>query len=59
MLTPLATRVWLQVAAAIFMSGFIASEVMQTGELTRAIVNAVYVHGLSGDLAAAEIGERP
>ncbi len=41
------------------LSGFIASEVMQTGELTRAIVNAVYVHGLSGDLAAAEIGERP
>jgi len=40
------------------LSGFIASEVIQTKELTRAVVNAVYVHGLSGDLAAAEIGER-
>ncbi|HRD02704.1 MAG TPA: NAD(P)H-hydrate dehydratase [Candidatus Saccharicenans sp.] len=41
------------------LSGFIASEAMQTKNLTQAVVNAVFVHGLSGDLAAVEIGERP
>lgn len=41
------------------LSGFIASEVMQTKDLTQAVVNAVFVHGLSGDLAADKIGERP
>ncbi|HAV40792.1 MAG TPA: bifunctional ADP-dependent NAD(P)H-hydrate dehydratase/NAD(P)H-hydrate epimerase [Acidobacteria bacterium] len=41
------------------LSGFIASEAMQTKDLTQAVVNAVFVHGLSGDLAADKIGERP
>lgn len=40
------------------LSGLIASEVMQVEDLLQAAVNAVFVHGLSGDLAAEKIGER-
>ncbi|MDD8021036.1 MAG: NAD(P)H-hydrate dehydratase [Acidobacteriota bacterium] len=40
------------------LSGFIAGEALQTRDLTQAVVNAVFIHGLAGDLAAGEIGER-
>lgn len=40
------------------LAGMIASEIMQVPNLLQAVVNAVFVHGLSGDLAAEKIGER-
>jgi len=40
------------------LSGLIASEVMQVEDLMQAVVNAVFVHGLSGDLAAEKVGEK-
>lgn len=40
------------------LSGLIASEVMQVEDQLQAVVNAVFVHGLSGDLAAEKIGEK-
>jgi len=40
------------------LSGLIASETMQVEDLLQAVVNAVFVHGLSGDLAAEKIGEK-
>ena len=40
------------------LSGIIASFLMQEKDPLRAALAAVYVHGLSGDLAAEKIGER-
>ncbi len=40
------------------LSGMIASFLMQEKEPLRAALAAVYIHGLSGDLAAGKIGER-
>jgi NAD(P)H-hydrate epimerase len=40
------------------LSGMIASFLMQEKEALRAALTAVYLHGLSGDLAAEKIGER-
>jgi NAD(P)H-hydrate epimerase len=40
------------------LSGLIASEAMQVEDLLQAMVNAIFVHGLSGDLAAERIGEK-
>jgi NAD(P)H-hydrate epimerase len=40
------------------LSGLIASEIMQVRDLLQAVVNAVFVHGLSGDLAAGKVGEK-
>ncbi len=41
------------------LSGMIASLAVQAKDLQAAAAAAVYVHGLSGDLAAAKLGERP
>ncbi len=40
------------------LSGMIASEIIQEKDLPGAILAAVYVHGLAGDLAAAQLGEK-
>jgi hydroxyethylthiazole kinase-like uncharacterized protein yjeF len=40
------------------LSGMVASFLMQEKEPWRAVLAAVYLHGLSGDLAAEKIGER-
>ncbi len=41
------------------LSGMIASMIIQEENLLDAVLAAVYVHGLSGDLAAARLGEKP
>jgi len=40
------------------LSGMIASMMIQEDDILEAILAAVYVHGLSGDLAAEKLGER-
>jgi len=40
------------------LGGLIASQVMQTKDILAGLLSAVYAHGLSGDLAAARLGER-
>ncbi|MDH4197314.1 MAG: NAD(P)H-hydrate dehydratase [Candidatus Aminicenantes bacterium] len=40
------------------LGGLIASQVMQTKDVLTGTMSAVYAHGLSGDLAAAKLGER-
>lgn len=41
------------------LSGLIASEIAQDGkDLAQAVLSAVFVHGLAGDLAARKLGER-
>jgi NAD(P)H-hydrate epimerase len=40
------------------LGGMIASQIAQEKDVRGAIVSAVYVHGLSGDLGADELGER-
>jgi len=41
------------------LSGMIASMIIQEENILDAILAAVYVHGLSGDIGAARLGERP
>lgn len=41
------------------LSGMIASMVMQEKKTLEAVLAAVYIHGLSGDIAAQRVGERP
>jgi NAD(P)H-hydrate epimerase len=40
------------------LSGMIASEIIQEKDFLGAIVSAVYIHGLSGDIAAERLGEK-
>ena len=40
------------------LGGLIGSQVVQEKDLLGAAVSAVYVHGLSGDIAAAKLGEK-
>ncbi len=40
------------------LSGMIASEIIQEKDLPGAILAAVYLHGLAGDIAAAQLGEK-
>jgi len=40
------------------LSGMIASQIMQQKDFLKAVMGAVYVHGLSGDIASAKIGEK-
>ncbi len=40
------------------LSGMIASEIAQEKDVLGAIVSAVYVHGLSADIAAGKLGEK-
>lgn len=40
------------------LSGMIASMMIQEKELLEAILSAVYVHGLSGDISAEKLGEK-
>jgi len=41
------------------LSGMIASMIIQEKNILDAILAAVYVHGLSGDIGAARLGEKP
>jgi len=41
------------------LSGMIASMIIQEKNLLEAILAAVYIHGLSGDIGAKRLGERP
>jgi len=41
------------------LSGLIAAQIIQEKDLLGAVLSAVYVHGLAGDIAAEKIGERP
>lgn len=40
------------------LGGMIASQIAQEKDIRGAVVSAIYVHGLSGDLGADELGER-
>jgi NAD(P)H-hydrate epimerase len=40
------------------LGGMIASQIAQEKDVRGAVVSAIYVHGLSGDLGADELGER-
>jgi NAD(P)H-hydrate epimerase len=40
------------------LGGMIAAQIAQEKDVRGAVVSAVYVHGLSGDMGAAELGER-
>ncbi len=40
------------------LGGMIASQISQEKDIAAAVVSAVYLHGLSGDLAAADLGEK-
>jgi NAD(P)H-hydrate epimerase len=40
------------------LSGMIASMIIQEKNILDAILAAVYVHGLSGDIGAARLGEK-
>jgi NAD(P)H-hydrate epimerase len=40
------------------LSGMIASMIIQEKDLLEAVLAAVYVHGLSGDLGAQKLGEK-
>ncbi|MCX8161114.1 MAG: NAD(P)H-hydrate dehydratase [Candidatus Saccharicenans sp.] len=40
------------------LAGLLASEAMQVKDVLQAAVNAVFIHGLSGDLAAKKVGEK-
>lgn len=40
------------------LGGFIASQVVQGKDLHGAVLSAVFVHGLAGDIAAEKLGER-
>jgi NAD(P)H-hydrate epimerase len=41
------------------LSGMIASMIIQEKDMLDAILAAVYIHGLSGDIGAARLGEKP
>jgi NAD(P)H-hydrate epimerase len=41
------------------LSGMIASLIMQEKDILGATLAAVYLHGLSGDIGADRLGERP
>jgi hydroxyethylthiazole kinase-like uncharacterized protein yjeF len=41
------------------LSGMIASMIIQEKNLLEAVLAAVYIHGLSGDLGAEKLGEKP
>jgi len=41
------------------LSGMIASMIIQEKDVLGAVLAAVYLHGLSGDIAASKVGERP
>ena len=40
------------------LGGMIASQIAQEKDIRGAVVSAVYIHGLSGDLGAEDLGER-
>jgi len=41
------------------LSGMIASMIIQEKNLLEAVLAAVYIHGLSGDLGVEKLGEKP
>lgn len=41
------------------LSGMMASMIMQSDNILDAILSSIYIHGLSGDLAAERYGEKP
>jgi len=41
------------------LSGMIASMIIQEKNLLEAVLAAVYIHGLSGDIGAEKVGEKP